>query len=354
MSWRVCRLALPLWVIAQTLFAHTISLTYADIAIEGQQVRWSLKLPVPELDLVLELDRNHDGNVDLSEIHEAQPGVQQYVLSKIAVVENGRALPGTIGDLRLWKDPEGHPFVQTEIVYHMAAADAARLTLHCDLLRDAVSSHQTLAKICTGGQVRDFVFEHGRDYVAQVRPRAIDAVVQFIRMGILHIFTGYDHIAFLLGVVLIGGSFRTILKVVTSFTIAHSLTLALAAFRLVELPSRVVESGIALSIMYISLENLFFQKVDRRWIVTFFFGLIHGFGFASALQEANLTRNLMATALFSFNFGVEIGQLCIVALLLPALLRLSRMRLCTPIVKTCSAAILILGTVWFCQRVWGT
>jgi len=353
MSWRACRLAVLLWALARTLTAHTISLTYADIAIAGQQVRWSLKLPVPELDLLLELDRNHDGNVDAREIREAQPRIQQYVLSKIAVAEGDRSLPGTMGDLGLWKDPEGHPFLQTEIVFHTAGSDGARLTLHCDLLRDAVSTHRTLAKISEGGRVRDFVFEQGRDYVAEVRTRPIDAVLQFIRMGILHIFTGYDHIAFLLGVVLIGGSFRTILKVVTSFTIAHSLTLALAAFRIVELPSRMVESGIALSIMYIALENLFFQKVDRRWIVTFFFGVIHGFGFASALQEANLTRNLMATALFSFNFGVEIGQLCIVALLLPALLYLSRMKLCTPIVKTCSAAIFVLGTVWFCQRVWG-
>ncbi len=138
-------------------------------------------------------------------------------------------------------------------------------------------------------------------------------------MGVFHIFTGYDHIAFLLGVVLVGGSFKTIVKAVTAFTLAHSITLALAALDIVLLPSRIVESGIALSIMYIALENIFFRKFDRRWIITFFFGLVHGFGFASALAEVHLSGRLLGTALFAFNLGVEAGQICIVGILLPLL-----------------------------------
>jgi hydrogenase/urease accessory protein HupE len=350
---RIKRVCLSIPILFRALSAHTVSLTYAEVTVDDRQVRWSLKLPVPELDLLLGLDQNHDGNVDAAEIGSSQSSIQQYVMSKLHVLDNGGEVPGTIGALRPWKDPEGHPFVQTDAVFTAPDQNFGRITLRCDMLRDVVTSHQTLAKISAGGQTRDFVFESGRSYEVDARPSQFQTVLQFVRMGILHILTGYDHIAFLLGVVLIGGSFKAILKVVTSFTVAHSITLALAAFNIVNLPSRLVESGIALSIMYIALENLFFKSFDRRWIITFFFGLIHGFGFASALREVQLSRHLLATALFSFNLGVEVGQLCIVSALLPALLYMSRLRFNGAIVKGCSAAIFALGSVWFWQRLWG-
>lgn len=343
-------LAVP--ILALRLFAHTISVTYAEINVDERQVSWSLKLPVPELDLLLELDTNHDGQVDPSEISAVQAKIQQYVLSKVAVIDNSRSIPGHIENLQLWKDPEGHPFLETEVVFRAPLAGFRNITLHCDLLRDVVAAHQTLAKITAGAEVLDFVFQNGRDFQVNARPPAFQTFLQFLRMGIMHIFTGYDHIAFLLGIVLIGGSFSTILKVVTSFTVAHSITLALAALRIVQLPSRLVESGIALSIIYIALENLFFTKFDRRWMITFFFGLVHGFGFAAALEELHLSRHLLATALFSFNVGVETGQLCIVALLVPVLLYTARMRFNTMVVKVCSTIIFFLGSFWLWQRIW--
>ena len=152
--------------------------------------------------------------------------------------------------------------------------------------------------------------------------------------------------------VLIGGSFKTILKVVTSFTVAHSITLALAAFHLVELPSP------AGGIRYRAFDYLhrrgesFFSQVRPAVDYHFFFGLVHGFGFASALQEVHLSRHLLATALFSFNLGVETGQLCIVAVLLPGLLYISQLRFNTVIVKGCSAVIFVLGSFWLWQRIW--
>jgi hydrogenase/urease accessory protein HupE len=217
-----------------------------------------------------------------------------------------------------------------------------------------VASHQTLAKITTAGETRDFVFQNGRNFEMDASPSTFDTILQFIRMGVLHIFTGYDHIAFLIGVVMIGGSFKTILKVVTSFTIAHSLTLALATLGMVSIPSRLIESGIALSIMYIAVENIWFPAVDRRWVITFFFGLIHGFGFASALREVHLPQQMLAASLVSFNLGVEAGQLCIVALLLPALFYISRLRFHEAIVRGCSAVIFALGSFWLWERVSGS
>jgi hypothetical protein len=148
-----------------------------------------------------------------------------------------------------------------------------------------------------------------------------------------------------------GGSFKSIIKIVTAFTVAHSITLALATLNLVSIPGRIVESGIALSIMYIAAENLFFKKFDRRWIVTFFFGLVHGFGFASALSEIHLSRNLLATALFSFNLGVEVGQVAIVALLLPVLWYLARQSYNALVIRCCSGVIFLLGSYWLWERV---
>jgi hydrogenase/urease accessory protein HupE len=338
-------------LLAPLLYGHTVSLTYAEVAVEERQVRWSLKLPVPEMDLLLDLDENHDGTVDAAELTRSQDRVQQYVLSKLGVADGGQEVRGSLGALRPWKDAEGHLFIQTEALFPAAGSRFGRLVLRCDLLRDVVASHRTLAKITAGGQVRDFVFEGGRSFPVDAQPSIFHSTLQFIRMGIWHIFTGYDHIAFLIGVLLIGGSFKTMLKIVTSFTIAHSITLALAAFSIVNLPSWIVESGIALSIMYIALENLFFKKFDRRWMITFFFGLVHGFGFAAALKELYLSRQLLATALFSFNFGVEAGQLCITAALLPAIVYLSRQRSSAMVVRVCSVMIFALGTFWFWMRI---
>ena len=178
-------------------------------------------------------------------------------------------------------------------------------------------------------------------------------MLEFVQMGVTHIFTGYDHLAFLLGIVLIGGAFGRIVKIVTSFTVAHSITLAAAVLGLVELPSRVIESGIALSIMYIAIQNLFFKTFDRRWMFTFLFGLIHGFGFAGALRDLNLSREHLGAALLSFNLGVELGQICIVALLVPILWKIRDKRYHEFVVRAVSVAILVAGSIWLLQRLTG-
>jgi len=331
--------------------AHTVSLTYAEVRIEERQVLWVLRLPIPEFDLLFGLDRNHDGAVDANELQLGKAQIERYVLSKVGVLSEGHPLTGSITGVHAWNDPEGHPFLQMEVRFPSPDRPLKHVTLECDMLREVVSAHKTLARIEVAGETQEFVFENGRGFEVDAQPPWIRSFLQFVRMGIFHIFTGYDHIAFLLGVVMIGGSFRTILKVVTSFTIAHSITLALAAFNIVVLPSRIVESGIALSIMYIALENLLFKKFDRRWIITFFFGLVHGFGFASALAEVHLSGSLLATALFSFNLGVEVGQVCIVAVMLPVLFCMQRFRFNQAIVRFVSLAIFLLGSFWFWERV---
>ena len=147
----------------------------------------------------------------------------------------------------------------------------------------------------------------------------LNAVREFIPLGIEHIWTGYDHIAFLLALIVIGLSLKEALKIITAFTVAHSITLLLAAMQIVSLGSRFVESVIALSICYVAVENILKKKVHYRWLIAFGFGLIHGFGFASALQELIAGQANLLLSVLSFNAGVEIGQLTIVCTMLPLL-----------------------------------
>lgn len=131
-------------------------------------------------------------------------------------------------------------------------------------------------------------------------------------LGFEHIVTGYDHILFLLTLLFVNMKFRSISVIVTSFTLAHSITLILAVFEVVSLPTKFIEAMIALTIVYMAVENLLYRDYQHRWAITFVFGLIHGFGFAGALQGIGLPKNDEIPALFAFNFGVELGQLVIV------------------------------------------
>jgi|GEM_PF-1343130 len=172
----------------------------------------------------------------------------------------------------------------------------------------------------------------------------------FLLLGIEHILTGYDHIAFLVGLIVIGLTTREVLKIITAFTVAHSITLLLAALQIVRLDSRLVESVIALSICYIALENLFKKKVRYRWLITFCFGLVHGFGFAGALQELIVGKANLVLSVVSFNLGVEAGQLMIFIVLLPVLHLLKQKMEFRKVTTGVSLAIFLLGLTWLIER----
>ncbi|MGH7327364.1 MAG: HupE/UreJ family protein, partial [Polyangiaceae bacterium] len=179
-----------------------------------------------------------------------------------------------------------------------------------------------------------------------------DTFVPLFKMGILHILTGYDHLAFLFGLVLVGGRKRALIALVTAFTIAHSITLGLAATHTIEPPSSIIEPAIALSIAYVGVENFFVKNAEHRWKITFPFGLIHGFGFAAALQEIALPRAQVPVALFAFNLGVEAGQLAVLAVLLPVLHFARKSAVFRDKgVKGLSVAVTAAGSIWFVLRV---
>jgi len=189
-----------------------------------------------------------------------------------------------------------------------------------------------LARVSLGDDVVERIARSSTPtFEVELHPSVWAAARRFLRLGVEHIFTGYDHIAFLLALLLLGGRFLDLVKIVTSFTIAHSVTLALAALGILHPPARAVEALIAASIIAVATENLWVLRggqgasarvasaLRHRWRLTFAFGLVHGFGFASALSELHLPRSALVAGLVSFNLGVEVGQVAIVALAFPIL-----------------------------------
>lgn len=184
--------------------------------------------------------------------------------------------------------------------------------------------------------------------------QSASSAASFFPLGVEHIATGYDHLLFLLALILCGGNLKSLIKIITAFTVAHSITLGAAALELVSLPSMLVESVIALSIAYVAFENLFPRfALSRRWTISFAFGLVHGFGFSSVLQEIGLPRDNLVWALLNFNLGVEAGQLVAVLIAIPALIWLKKQSYEQRVIRGLSWLVMLAGLGWFIERLMG-
>lgn len=175
-------------------------------------------------------------------------------------------------------------------------------------------------------------------------------LARFFRYGVEHIFTGYDHILFLLALIVVS-RLRELVKIVTSFTVAHTITLILSALQIVRLPLRLVEAGVAATIIYVALENFWIKKENHRWMLTFGFGLIHGFSFARVLSDYGLPRASLVRSLLCFNVGVEVGQLAIVCMLFPVTVTLANWKHGRSAQLAVSAVIFLFGCGWLIERV---
>jgi len=181
-----------------------------------------------------------------------------------------------------------------------------------------------------------------------------EVALRFGKLGVEHIWTGYDHLLFLLGLLITAPSLRAMLFIITGFTVAHSITLSLAALGVVHVSPSFVEPAIAASIAFVGIENFWRPPPKRRVGITFLLGLIHGFGFAGLLIELGLPRDALVLALVSFNGGVELGQAAVGALAMPILLYLRRYSWWEArVVPVVSAGVAVAGAFWFVQRVWG-
>ncbi|MFC4799675.1 HupE/UreJ family protein [Neobacillus sp. GCM10023253] len=277
--------------------------------------------------------------------------VEQYINSHIKLYADSQLIEGKLekSDIEMINEK---PFSVINLNYNIEHK-AQKLVMEYNMfLDDSDPSHANFATIKMDGKQQEKVltFESRELEIGEVS--LLQNVKQFVVLGLEHIFTGYDHILFIISLLFGAKTFRHILSLVTAFTIAHSITLALATFDIVQLPSRFVESAIALSIVYVALMNIFNKDSKHQPWLAFAFGLIHGFGFAGILSEMRLDTNHMAASLLSFNIGIEIGQLIIVSLVYPLILWIKKLTV-KPIkwvIPGTSAAILAFGLVWFIQR----
>lgn len=221
-------------------------------------------------------------------------------------------------------------------------------------------NHQTFVNVYEGDTLRrQWIFGRGslpRTFYAGTTAGVAAVVGTFLPAGIHHILIGPDHLLFLVGLLLLGGTWRALVRIVTAFTLGHSITLSLAALEIVAPPARLTEPAIALTIVLVGVDNLFRLKEggrDLRAWAALLFGLVHGFGFASVLREFGLPREALGWSLASFNVGVEIGQLLVVVPVAGglALLRRARPRWGDRVALCGSVVVIAAGAWWFVQRI---
>ena len=361
-----------LWLPLTTL-AHKPSDSYLTMrATEGSSaiaVRWDIALR--DLDYVLELDRDGDGALTWGEVRQRADDITRYATGRLELKGGNEPCRWeSTGPLMLERHSDG-----TYAVLALAAdcsGLAAGLSARYSLLFDVDPSHRGLVQWIGPGNQGSQALVFGADSAQQVLPMRPpgpwQTLKQYVADGVWHIWIGFDHILFLLALLLpsvlvvrrhgqwesapgLRGAAGDVVKVVTAFTVAHSITLSLAALGVISLPSRLVESAIAASVVLAALNNLRASAASRRWIAAFVFGLVHGFGFASVLAALGLPQNALVLALVGFNVGVELGQLAIVAVFLPVAFALRHTLFYRfGVVKIGSILVALLAGWWFVQR----
>jgi hydrogenase/urease accessory protein HupE len=340
---------LPAFFLA-TAAGHPLSVSYSRFTADGEEVSARYRLPMDDMDLLLQLDSDLDGAVGTAELQSARDRLLAYLQARAAVAVNGVSLEPELRGVSVWLDDDQWPYVEAAVGYPAPQA-VDTLDIRVRLLTDLYPDHRNLAELVRGGRVEQYVFQHGNRWHAETGVAGWwQTAREFTRLGIEHIFTGFDHLLFVLGLLLVGRGLRDLIAIVTSFTVAHSLTLALATLGIVHPTGWMVEAAIALSIAYVGLENLVGRDFRRRWLIAFAFGLVHGFGFAAMLVEMRPADDSLLLALLTFNLGVEFGQVAVVALAWPLLQKLRRSQYRLPVVRLASTAILCCGLFWFVER----
>jgi hypothetical protein len=365
--------ALSALLCAGVALAHKPSDSYLTLAVEGDTVKGQWDIALRDLDFAIGLDANQDGAITWGEVKAKHREIAAYALSRLTI--GPASAPCTIepGEQLVDNHSDG---AYTVLRFTARCAAAPKfLDVGYRLFFDIDPSHRGLFNLSANGANRAGIFTV--DAAAQQlalgdlswRAQFLDYLVE----GVLHIWTGFDHILFLLSLLLpavlvrslvpgqtwtAAPSFRfafwDVFRVVTAFTVAHSITLSLAALGVVSLPSRLVESAIAASVVLAALNNVRPVVFGGRWVIAFVFGLIHGFGFAAVLTDLGLPRDSLLLALVAFNLGVEIGQLAIVTVFLPVAFALRDTRLYRRAVLIGgSLVVMAIAGVWLIERAFG-
>ena len=349
-------------------YAHKPSDSYLWMTVQENKVVGQWDIALRDLDFAIGLDENGNHEITWQEVVNKQKEIHAYAFARLSIQNKKTDCPIKYGQTLIDHHTDG-----SYVVMEFSAScndKINQLVLGYTLFSDLDPSHRGLLKLDYKGATKTAIF--GPD--AAIQSFMLEKLSHFTEFkeyvveGIWHIWKGYDHILFLISLLLpavlvyekrnwhaathFKAPFLDILKVVTAFTLAHSITLTLATLQVISLPSRWVESVIALSIVLAALNNLYPYILGRRWIVAFVFGLIHGFGFATVLADLGLQDSTLAIALIGFNIGVEIGQLCIVVLFVPIAYSLRQSKFYQHIiVGGGSSLVVLIASAWFIERV---
>jgi hydrogenase/urease accessory protein HupE len=344
-------------------FAHNPDTSYARVVIGTNEVTFRFTYDVFTLLKITTLDADSDRQVTRGELTTGLPAIHEFLRKHIAVDINDEE--AGFGDALnfVWPPDSGDAIAEAN--YHAAASlihfnfrlpvedTPENVVLTFDFFTALGERHTVLGSFNYQGEPHEATFtrfEPDYDYVTGYETPLWRRLVKFLKLGVEHIFLGYDHIAFLVALIVVS-RFKELVWIVTSFTVAHSITLILATLDVVQFNSRWVEIAIAGTIVYVALENLWAKSTRHRWVLTFVFGLIHGFGFANVLREMSLPTTGLVRCLLSFNLGVELGQLAIVLALLPLALWLGKWRNGRKVIVAVSLLLALFGAAWFVERI---
>ncbi|WP_151445594.1 HupE/UreJ family protein [Lacisediminimonas profundi] len=362
-------LLLLLWLaLLSPAQAHKPSDSYLALTVEGNTVRGQWDIALRDLDFALGLDSSGDGSITWGELKQKQREIEAYALARLSISSSGQSCALAASDHLV----DDHTDGAYEVMRFEARCPSTgnEISIRYGLFFDIDPQHKGLLRLQRGGTVSTGVFtpDTGQQVFSLSQPSRLQQFADYAAQGVWHIWIGFDHILFLMALLLPAVAVRVarrwepvpafwpalvnVASIVTAFTIAHSITLTLATLGVVSLPSRLVESTIALSVVIAALNNIFPLFAERRWVMAFLFGLIHGFGFASVLSDLGLPSGTLAIALVGFNLGVEAGQLAIVCAFLPVAYRLrSSIFYKRWVLIGGSALIAILACVWLTERV---
>ena len=397
-SWLKLVVALPL-VFCPPALAHQGSSSYLSITANGPTVTGQWDISLIDLEQVVGLDADGDSDITLGEVKAKQAEIESYARSRLRLVCDGTERSWRLTELSMESFSDGayavlrfalespgsqsgaHPSVSpNERGGSRAAGEIPKpnpntpttpprnLEIDYRAFFDVDSLHRGLLRLQGFGNEQTAVFSPDHPTFVLRAPSGWRQFLAFNREGVWHIWRGFDHILFLLALLLPSvlrreaGSWRVVdrfrpalicvLKIVTAFTVAHSITLSLATVGVVRLPSRLVEPVIAASVIVAAFNNIRPLLAERGWIVAFCFGLVHGFGFANGLADLGLTRQTLGLALVGFNLGVEIGQLAIVAAFLPLAFALRASWVYQRLTfRFGSAVIAMLAATWMMERI---
>jgi hydrogenase/urease accessory protein HupE len=354
----------------QTVKAHMSTTGYSDIYVSGNKINYQLYLEPSEVSQWVDTRSKKVFVIESpSTVKKAESQVQAWkeqeilplIKESLVVKNNEVAAEPSIKEISIRKRQDvSYAFINLQYEF---PNKIDQFKINYNFFFDGLDPlHQNFSTIHAGEAKSDVVFTKNNrlasDKVKTLESNKVTAEIslpgwlmtmfEYVVLGLEHIWTGYDHLLFVAALILLKQRIGSYVKIVTAFTLGHSITIALAALDVVSLPASIVEPLIALSIVYVAVENIWIKHLQWRWALALGFGLIHGFGFAQVLEGSLGDRYLLS--LFSFNLGVELGQIAVLAVLLPILILASRIKWYKSAVYGVSGLIAAMGMYWLVER----